>query len=270
MDIDICENPVIIIGSPRSGTSVLAWALDKHPDLVAFGESQILVELFGSGSLDKNYRREGTTSWLRRHGVEQDQFLADVGIGFNRLFTRLAGGKRWVDQTPYHTLMVGWLAGMFPGAKFVHILRDGRRVVHSMVNKSARFGGKGARWAEDFERSCRTWVQFTNVATEFETDHPDRCITVRNESLVADPETGFRRILAFLDLPYHAAPAEFFADNRLNSSFGPNTKGVGAADTLTDPWSEWDESRKQTFRDIAGETMAAHGLATPAELARPG
>lgn len=270
MDSDICANPVMVIGAPRSGTTVLAWALDKHPDLAAFGESQVLADLFAGGSLDRNYKREGNSSFLRRHGIEPDEFLADIGLGLNRVLTRAAGGKRWVDQTPRHTLMLPWLSAMFPGAQFIHILRDGRRVVHSMVNKSARFAGKGSRWAEDFEQSCRSWVEYCTAATEFEESHPGRCVTVRNEELVADPQPGFRRMLAFLGLPYDPAPAEFFAGTRLNSSFGPNTKRPGAAaDTLTDPWAEWDAPRRRVFRDIAGEVMQAYGLATLEELAAP-
>ena len=61
----------------------------------------------GSGGrkvLDKNYSREGE-SWLRQQGITPEEFLADVGLGFNRLFTRVAGGKRWVDHTP--RLLVG-------------------------------------------------------------------------------------------------------------------------------------------------------------------
>jgi len=269
MEIEICDSPVIIIGSPRSGTTVLAWALDQHPELVAFGESQILVELFGTGNLGRNYNREGKSSFLRRHGIDQQQFLADVGLGFNRLFTRAAGGKRWVDQTPYHTLMLPWLAGMFPGAKFIHILRDGRRVVHSMINKTAHFGVKGPKWSEDFEAACRTWVQYSKTATAFEAENPDRCITVRNEDLVQDPEPGFRRMLSFLGLPYDPATAAFFATNRINSSFGHNSPGVGAVDTLTEPWTQWDEPHKRVFIDIAKETMVSYGIADADELVLP-
>ena len=50
------------------------------------------------------------------------------------LLTRTSNGRRWIDQTPANTLVVDRLAEMFPGARFLHILRDGRRVVHSMIN----------------------------------------------------------------------------------------------------------------------------------------
>jgi hypothetical protein len=265
MDVEICENPVMVVGAPRSGTTALAWALDQHPELGTLGESQILVDLFASGRLDKNYKREGDASWLRRRGIDREQFLTDVGLGLNVLLTRAAGGRRWVDKTPYHTLMLPWLADMFPGAKFVHILRDGRRVVHSMV----RFGEEGPRWSQDFEWACRTWARFVTAARDFEASNPGRCITVRNEELVDDPGGGFGRILAFLDLAYDPAPAEFFATNRLNSSFGADAQGAGVVGTRPAPWSEWDAARRRLFREIAGETMEACGLATPAELAIP-
>jgi hypothetical protein len=269
IDIDVCESPIFIIGSPRSGTTALAWALNEHPDLAASDESQILVDLFAAGNLDRNYEREGNASWLRKQGIERDEFLADVGLGFNHLFTKAAGGKRWIDQTPYHTVMVGWLAGMFPGAKFLHILRDGRRVVHPMINYGARFGGKapGAPWSASFQTACETWVRFTRTAMEFQSEHPDRCLTIRNEDLVRDPETGFRRIFAFLEVPDHPEAARFFASKRINSSFGPPGKRIGAADTLTEPWGEWGVSRKQAFVDLAGPTMEAYGLAAPGEPA---
>jgi hypothetical protein len=269
VEIDICDSPVFVIGSPRSGTTALAFALGQHPDLATSSESQILVDLFfRNQGLDKNYSREGE-SWLRKQGVAPEEFLADVGLGFNRLFTRVAGGKRWVDHTPRQTLMLRWLPAMFPGARFLHILRDGRRVVHSMAN----FGALHAQqelpwWAVDFRKACKTWARFTTAALEFEAANPQRCLMVRNEDLVADPEAGFRRVLGFIDAAQHPAPAEYFAGHRLNSSFAATDEGSGAAArTLTDPWAGWDDERRGIFTRVAGPTLLALGMARPEDLA---
>jgi hypothetical protein len=269
VEIDVCDNPVFVIGSPRSGTTVLAFALGEHPDLGTFAESQILVDLFFRNKvLDKNYEREAD-SWLRKQGIPREEFLADVGLGINRLFTRAAGGKRWVDHTPRHTLMLKWLPAMFPGARFLHILRDGRRVVHSMANFAALHSSREVPWwAEDFPKACRTWARFTSAALEFEAEHPERCLTVRNEDLVADPVGGFRRLLGFIAAPDDPAPAAFFAGNRINSSFAPSGQEKGAAaHTLTDPWAVWDEERRRVFARVAGPTLVALGMARPDELA---
>lgn len=267
--VDICEHPVFVIGAPRSGTTALAFALGRHPDLWTAGESQILVDLFfRNRALDKNYAREDD-AWLNRQGIPREEFLAAVGLGFNRLFTRAAGGRRWVDHTPRHTLMLSWLPDMFPGARFLHILRDGCRVVHSMVNFGARHEGRELPWwALDFAKAAKAWVRFATAALEYEAAHPDRCLTVRNEDLVADPAAGFRRLLAFIAAPEHPAPAEFFATNRVNSSFAASDEGEGAAArTLTDPWASWDGTQRRVFARVAGPTMVALGMAAPEEMA---
>jgi len=269
VEIDVCDNPVLVIGSPRSGTTALAFALGQHPALATFDESQILVDLFFRNKvLDKNYEREAG-SWLLKQGIPPEEFLADLGLGFNRLFTRVAGGKRWVDHTPRHTLMLKWLPAMFPGARFVHILRDGRRVVHSMANfATLRSNQEVPWWAADFPKACKTWARFTAAALEFEAEHPERCLTVRNEDLVADPTTGFRRVLGFLAAADHPAPAAFFGDNRINSSFAPSEQGKGAAArTLTDPWALWDDERRRVFGSVARPTLVALGMAHPDDLA---
>jgi hypothetical protein len=269
MHVEVCSNPVFIIGSPRSGTTALAWAMAEHPDFWTSNESQILFDLFGGGALDKNYQREGKTSWLRHQGIEPAEFLDLIGIGVNAVMTRAAGGLRWIDHTPVYTLMAESIAGMFPGARFIHILRDGRRVTHSMINYAAQFGpnAPGAPWAASFREACRTWVEFTDTAMGFQEAHPDRVVTIRNEDLVGDAPAGFRQIFEFLGVENHPGSAEFFARRRINSSFGPPGKNVGAADTLTDPWSQWGVSRKQAFVQEASETMIRHGLARPEDFA---
>jgi len=269
VEIDICESPVFVIGSPRSGTTALAWALGQHPDFFASDESQILVDLFfRGGALDRNFARDDD-SWLRRQGIGTAEFLADVGLGLNRLFTRVAGGKRWVDHTPRHTLMLQWLPAMFPGARFLNILRDGRRVVHSMIHYAAlRPGREIPWWGTDFAKACRTWARFAAAAMEFQTEQPGRCLTVRNEDLVADPAGSFSRVLAFLGATGHSGPAQFFAEHRINSSFSaPEQASGAAARTLTDPWGEWDDEQRRTFARLAGPTMAGLGMATAEDLA---
>jgi hypothetical protein len=192
-----------------------------------------------------------------------------VGLGFNRRFTRVAGGKRWVDHTPRHTLMLQWLPAMSPGARFVHILRDGRRVVHSMVNFGAlRAVGEVPWWAGDFAKACKTWARFSTAAVEYQAAHPDRCLTVCNEDLAADPAGGFRRLLALLGEADHSAPAACFADNRVNSSFAAADHDKGAtARTLTDPWTGSDDGRRGVFARVAGPTLVALGMARAEELA---
>ena len=60
------------------------------------------------------------------------------------MVTKKSRGKRWVDQSPSYTLIASELARLFPDAQFLHIVRDGRRVVNSMIRS-----GFEEPWASD-------------------------------------------------------------------------------------------------------------------------
>ena len=266
IETEICPHPVFIIGSPRSGTTGLNLALGQHSELWAHFESEIIMRLFDDGHLNQMFesaRQRPLPTYLRMYGVDKPELLRSLGLGINALFTSKNPGKRWVDKTPAYALIADMLADMFPGAFFIHLLRDGRDAVHSMTNFLARFngeqvdamvrGGFASPWATDFREACRTWREFSGAAARFAAAHPERSLTVLNEQLVADPDAGFKRIFEFIGVPHEDGPAEFFKNYRVNSSFlkdagaaaeqaGSNESGARRAlESLgeTQEWQQW-------------------------------
>jgi hypothetical protein len=263
----VCADPVFVIGSPRSGTTILAWSLATHSALWTSGESYILFDFFGDGRADRVYDKalnQSDGSWLKAQKVSRQEFLTSLGMGINALFSSRSGGRRWIDHTPHYALMAGVLADMFPQARFLHILRDGRRVVNSMVHfqqPGDTRKGRGTPWATDFRVACKTWRSYVTAAEDFAQRQEGRCLTCRNEDLVANPEEGFRRILAFLQVPYEEGPAAHFGSNRINSSFRPNSRDRSWVKSLSDPWSEWTPDQQAIFLEEAGETLVRCGYA---------
>jgi hypothetical protein len=288
--IALCPDPVFIIGSPRSGTSILAGALAQHSALWTSAESHVLHELYGTGYLESDGwgvpladrafhkakdRPEGT--WLGEQRVERAEFLEYLGIGFNALFTSRSGGRRWIDQTPVYTLMVEVLADMFPGARFLHILRDGRRVVNSMVhfleavNPDLKVGmekaGSLPPWATEFRAACQTWATFVERALAFDERCPARSLTVVNEELVRDPDAGFRAILDFLGGAPEPGPAQFFRSNRINSSYRNDSQDPAWIQRLDEPWKTWSLEQKGLFAEEAGMLLIRCGFAVAEDIA---
>src|SRR5579872_954601 len=110
--IEICQNPIFIIGSPRSGTSILARSLARHSDLWYSIEGQIFDRLFADRRLDEVYAHGSARSWswIRRENVSREEFIEAAGLGINALYTSRSKGKRWIEKTPGNTLVASLLA----------------------------------------------------------------------------------------------------------------------------------------------------------------
>jgi hypothetical protein len=264
--LEISRDPVFVIGCPRSGTSMLAWALAQHSEFSTSPETDFLFHLYGRGRLREALQAmaaSGDSGWLLQKGVSREEFFEAVGIGLNSLITSRADGRRWIDQSPTYTLMAPELLELFPGAQFLHIVRDGRSVVHSMINS-----GFAKAWASDFERACATWADFVRAGSSFAAAAPDRCLTVRYAELTADPDQGFSSILRFLGVEWEPEPATFVRTNRINSSYQPD--GAIAASRYrgpAEPWRLWSDKQRRIFVRTAGAALVAYGFASEQDLA---
>jgi hypothetical protein len=269
--LPVCDSPIFIIGCPRSGTTALSRALARHSGLWTSHESYFLHNLFGHGRATDTFERQRNRSapgWLKTEEVEREEFLGFLGLGMNALYTSRSGGRRWVEQTPLYTTMVDDLAALFPGAVFLHIRRDGRRVVHSMSNFLNKFADRPHAvkhvpgWATDFAEACRTWRDWVSTSSEFGSRQPARYHLVVNEELLADPDRVLRSLLDFLGEQHEDGPAAFLREERVNSSFGPT------GEAREEPWDAWDAERRETFAEIAGPAMVTEGIMTTSELRR--
>ena len=267
-EIRLCPNPVFVVGAARSGTSMLAWSLAQHPELWTSGESHFLYDLFGEGRIQSAYRTGvelGDASLVYLQNVGDSEFLRYMGLGFNALVTSRSGGKRWVDHTPHHSYMLDVLTEMFPGAQFVHILREGARVVNSMIHfldpldsgvrDHLLVTGLAPVWATDFVEACKSWTSAVDAVLSFDQRSPGKCITVVNEDLVADSGSGFQRVLDFLELDQDPAPADYFSSHRFNSSFVADPASRLTPETLPQPWAEWTSKQRDLFTALTAETQ---------------
>ena len=269
-----CPDPVFVVGSPRSGTTAVARAIGEHGSFFVGDETFFLWELFQGHRLEQVYdtwSARPSSSWLRREQVSRGEFFEAVGLGLNTLFTRSSGERRWVDHTPHHCHMAGTLAAMFPGARFIHVLRDGREVVNSMIHINAtvpaeeladmRARGFLPPWADDFRAACTTWRDAVRAAIDFCDREPARGFTLLHRDVEQSPEAAFAAVLQFLGAADVPGPAAFLRRHRINSSFTP-PGGVPAEQyARPDPWANWTAEQQATFTEVAGPEMARCGFA---------
>jgi hypothetical protein len=194
------------VGAARGDYSVLS-AMDIQADelFAAFGRTINDLILRHRDHLEK--RREVTCIErnLDRRWLEAS--------------SRAIGPKeRWVDGTPEYSFHIYGLRKLFPEARFVHVVRDVRAVVRSMVNFHRVAGLELVANEED---AYRYWIRTVTACLLAERAYgPDIVHRVRYADLLDSPESTVRALLNFVDEPYAERCLEPLAE-RINSSNVP-------------------------------------------------
>ena len=141
------HRPVFILGSPRSGTSVFSRLFGGHPELANWSEGHFL---FDPGYRNQKNEHRWTEKDVTRFKARRIRSNVDW---FCRYVSWRQGinAHRFTNKLPRHTLRVPWLLEIFPDAQFIHIIRDGRAVVRSMIRLREK-QGKEDRTLADFAR----------------------------------------------------------------------------------------------------------------------
>jgi Sulfotransferase family len=204
-----------VVGSERSGTTLLRLMLDAHPLMAVPPESYFIVDLArrhgrARAGVDPAAvaRDLEANRWFRQWGMAPDDLRAALGTGrmgladaVRRVYGRYAqaqGKPRYGDKTPAYVQHVRLLAGVLPESRFVHLIRDGRDVALSLSE---------VRWGpRDLLDAALHWRE--RVARGREAGQEvgaHRYLEVRYERLVADPEPVLREVAELCELPFDDA-----------------------------------------------------------------
>lgn len=208
--------PIIILGVPRSGTTLLRVVLGSHARIHAAPETHWIVGGWLSTSVRELYEllvddRSGVVRTLE--GVqEEDVFSASrrlVGELLEKYRSRREK-PRLLLKTPDDLGHLDFLLRLFPDSPYIHICRDGRDVVCSTLAKwnieMPEYGkfnlhNTMQRWC-DWEQRVRSAIESGGIR---------RAISLTYETLVSEPEQQIRRVCDFLAEPYEPAMLDYAA-----------------------------------------------------------
>jgi hypothetical protein len=239
-------------GAMKSGTTWLQTLLDAHPDVSCNGEGHFPNHFAG----------------LLKHVLDRHN---EYIVGKNKLvFVELEGYPRFTDQhflylfasaatlliaeqlknrevhaigekTPDNVRYFPLLQQVFPDARFIHIVRDGRDCAISGWFHNLRCTPDWTRThypsMEAYtSRFAENWAAEIDAGNRFATGQPERCMTVRYEDLSAAPEATLAKVMAFLDVNATAA-------------FVKKCLGEGSFEKLSGGRRRGDENRASFFRN---------------------
>ena len=204
----------VVVGCPRSGTSLLAVMLDSHPELAVPPETSFLgtvATLQGSNEAIRQSFFDVVTAdritisnwsdfgldkdlfWRRLEAIEP--FTVAAGLrAFYAMYAETEGKPRYGEKTPAYVFMMPQIAALLPEAHFIHLIRDPGDTALSWRKTwfapSQDLRVLGEEWRKHVEAGRRA----ANLVRRY--------VEVRFEELVLHPERELKRLCAYLSLPW--------------------------------------------------------------------
>lgn len=274
-----------IVGTGRSGTTMLAQILNAHSRISVPHELQLVFGYSSNGPrLYEYFSTAEVRAWQASDFIKVVSNLCphqfdkyfdykaffnarkypekDLGVLLSDLYFAIARSKGkdfFLEQTPWYGQRLDIMNGLFPEAKFIHMVRDGRDVALSF----ARTPWWNDSPIENLERWQCEVSRIADDATRLL--GKSRYLEVRYEDFVRDPKTLVSRILDFLGLSFEREM--LLPENLIDYSVYRKTNMTGHMSTEFNKWNEqkdkavfadnvfgWKRSAPELFDDISSRT----------------
>jgi hypothetical protein len=223
------DEPLFLVGAPRSGTTLLQQLLSP---VVAIGPETHFVRRYWIrrrrfGDLNDEERWTHLKAEVAASAEFRDSGVAAEALSSSprsypgllkawiRGYGELLGADRVGEKTPNHILAMDRLAEWFPGARFVHVLRDPRAVTASARDTPWSTGSLAG--------DANVWRQYVRSARLSASALGGNYLVLRYEDLVAAPQRELERVCSFAGLPA--------------ISGGPRSGAVGV-NLSREPWKQ--------------------------------
>ena len=242
--------PILIMGAPGSGTTLLYQTLCSHRDVAYTTRNMLRTGIVAPRQrlwrysrflgerrkalfiLQNLFHRDpasnlpvGDALWIKYFVdysyMTENNYSEEMAAYFRKKILtvqNLWGRPRFVEKTLLNCFRVRLLNSIFPDAKFIHIIRDGRAVAFSILNKIKIAGDSNPLFYVGFkdilgdkyqlERSelynyGLAWSEFVRKAREASAVAQGRYYEMRYENLVREPYKELRKIIDFCELDWY-------------------------------------------------------------------
>jgi hypothetical protein len=237
------HRPVFIVGCGRSGTTILGRLLSQPPSIAYLNEPRDIWALDPRTDIWSEHAQTRTGQLKLTAADARPETAAALDKAFASELHRQGGGVL-IEKLPINSFRIGYIAALFPDARFIHMIRSGLEVARSIARETENphyqwYGHNDYKWqllvdlARDrglslqvetaqpdmFLRGLLEWRLSVETALEALADiAQDRQLTLRYQQLIEDPVNACEALESFLDLPADPAMRQFARDHIVRQS----------------------------------------------------
>ena len=200
--------PVLVVGMPRSGTTLVEQILASHSRVHGAGELMTLAQLI-QPVLASGYE-ETSLQNIRPLSQEAYQLLHDQYLA--ALAALAVPEPIIVDKMPLNFRYLGFFLTAFPEAKIVHCCRDARATCWSNYKTLFPSGGNG--FAYDLKNVAEFYQSYLDLMAFWREHYPDQIYDLNYERLTENQEAETRQLLAHCDLTWEPQCLDFHLSKR--------------------------------------------------------
>jgi hypothetical protein len=274
---------IVVLGMPRSGTTLLRRLLDAHPDISCPGETGLL------GACGRFLEEEeiaggriGVVPGLAHLDVPEKDVLAGLRefvFGFHRRHAAAKGKRLWAEKTAFdifYLAAVERLCGTH--VRYLCVVRHGLDVacsIKELCDRNERYFAEIHRYVQRYPRPLeafsRAWAEATGQLLDLADRRRDDALVVRYEDLVGDPVAVMTRIGDFLGTPWDMSFLSAALDSRESLGLG-DWKSYGRSaidDASIGRWRVLSPGTQALLASIVNPVLARSGYPEVAATGGP-
>lgn len=236
------KSGIVVLGVPRTGTTLLRRILDAHPNISCSGETFLLraAARFIASDTVADGIDYGVLGGLSAAGFPREdvlESLRDLCFGYLEAAATRAGKPRWASKSAVESFHVSAIDRIFGGhVRYVCIVRHGLDTACSLQDLTdanrvfvSELHDYIVRYPAPLDAYAHAWSDVSAELLRLSRQRSDEAILLRYEDLVAEPEETLARLFEFLDEDYRPKLLEdAFAEQRVSGLGDWKTYGKGA------------------------------------------
>jgi len=192
------NQPIFIIGLPRTGTTLLERIISQHPDVLAAGElhdfSTCLTLAVNSSSSTPLKNKQ---DFIKQSANIDYQALGEAYLGSTKELVQQ--NPFFIDKMPLNFLYTGLIQRALPEAKIIHLTRSPMAACYAIYKTSF---GQAYPFSYNLNDLAKYYIAYRKLMDHWLKINDDNIVEVSYESLVKSPQETSEKVFRFLSLPW--------------------------------------------------------------------